>query len=234
MNQTLVTILGTTIAVGSISSLGWWYYYTRKEGSSSLSYQDDAPSKRSSTSTPQLSNYMSQKFKPPFPPKIRAMLSKCRLAYLSTADADSSSSHLSLMRFTYLHDPNDGEILIMSTNKNTKKFDMLERQRGVALLVHDFVRMENDDNDDDKNSDDGGGGGGGGTYSITLNGHCRILPNGSALAERYRQVHLQHNPQYSQFIVGPDIVILCVDVESARICDIQDQVTTWNVRDGYQ
>ena len=38
--------------------------------------------------------------KPPFPQTIRDMLSKCRLAYLSTVDVDASSSHLSLMRFT--------------------------------------------------------------------------------------------------------------------------------------
>lgn len=125
----------------------------------------------------------------------------------------------------------------MSTNRKTKKFEMLERQKGVALLVHDFVKLEGSDdgNDDDDDDDDGGGVTGGrrsGTYSMTLNGHCRILPNGSEAAERYRQAHLKHNPDYPQFIVGPDIVMLCVDVSSARICDIQDQVTKWNVQDG--
>jgi len=254
MKQTVATILGTTIAVGTVSSLYWWYYFTRSKnatsGSSSNNNDDDEDEDRNNNnnSTSSLSSAFvalqpsfstdnfrySQQFKPPFPPKIRTMLSKCRLAYLSTVDSSSRSSHLSLMRFTYVCDPTDGEVVVMSTNVKTKKFDMLAQQSGVALLVHDFVKMpeEEEDGDGDGAAAAAGGGGGGGTYSMTLNGQCRILENGTAQAEKYRQAHLQHNPEYPQFIVGPDIVMLCIDVTSARICDIRDQVTKWNVKDG--
>lgn len=144
------------------------------------------------------------------------MLSKCNLAYLSTVDAEVSSSHLSLMRFTYLHDKDDGEVVIMSTNKETKKFDMLQQQKGVALLVHDFsARPES------------------GNYSITLNGTCRIVTSKEKEAF-YRNEHLKRNPQYPQFIVGENIAILCVDVTSARICNINDQVVKWDIADGVQ
>jgi hypothetical protein len=94
----------------------------------------------------------------------------------------------------------------------TKKFEMLQNQRGVALLVHDFQQ-------DGKN----------GVYSITLNGDCRILASGKTKAEQYRAAHLKHNPDYPQFIVGDDIAILCVHVTSARICNVHDQVTKWDV-----
>jgi general stress protein 26 len=149
--------------------------------------------------------------KPPFPLVVREVLSKSRLAYLSTVDPDLASSHLSLMRFTYVNDPEDGEVIIMSTNRKTKKFEMLQNQRGVALLVHDFQQDGND-----------------GVYSITLNGDCRIvdLPK---KAEQYREAHLKHNPEYPQFIVGEDIAILCVHATSARICNVYDQVTKWDV-----
>ena len=153
--------------------------------------------------------------KPPFPELVRAMLSKCRLAYLSTVDSAMESSHLCLMRFTYLNDPEDGEVVIMSTNTKTKKFEMLQRQKGVALLVHDFGQNSRT----------------AGLYSITLNGNCRIVEN-EAKATYYRKMHLDHNPDYPQFIVGEDIAILCIDVTSARICDINDQVTKWNVGEG--
>ena len=148
--------------------------------------------------------------KPPFPQAVRDMLSKCFLAYLSTIDTDIGTSHLSLMRFTYLHDPEDGEVVIMSTNRKTKKFDMLKKQKGIALLVHDFSPE------------------GGGAYTITLNGKCRIITEPSK-EEQYRKYHLQHNPEYPQFIVGKDIAILCVHVTSARICNIHDQVIKWDV-----
>ena len=173
------------------------------------------PQKEEQDGSPSLSNIASlgSKFKPPFPQAVRNLLSKCRLAYLSTVDTDAASSHLSLMRFTYVHDEEDGEIVVMSTNRKTKKFDMLRKQKGVALLVHDFAEEGKE-----------------GQYSITLNGDCRIVTDLSK-EERYRRLHLEHNPDYPQFIVGDDIAILCVDVTSARICNIHDQVVKWDITD---
>ncbi|KAL7528804.1 hypothetical protein ACHAXR_002646, partial [Thalassiosira sp. AJA248-18] len=81
-------------------------------------------------------NQSSQPLRPPLPEIVRRVLSRCRFAYLSTVDVDSVSSHLSLMRFTYLPEE---EGIIMSTNVKTKKYDMLEKQSGVALLIHDFA-----------------------------------------------------------------------------------------------
>ena len=105
-------------------------------------------------------NNSSKPIKPPLPDILRRVLSRCRFAYLSTVDADCNSSHLSLMRFTYLPDE---ETIIMSTNRQTKKYDMLEKQNGVALLIHDF-----------------GDGGNNltGEYSITLNGTCSVVKDG--------------------------------------------------------
>jgi len=146
------------------------------------------------------------------------MLSSCRLSYLSTVDGDSA--HLSLMRFTYMWDDDmDQEIIVMSTQRRTKKFEMLRRQRGVALLVHDFPQHGS------------GGGGEGGVYSITLNGDCTIVEEGER-STRYRAAHLEHNPDYPQFIVGDDIAMLCINATEARICNINDQVTRWNATDG--
>ena len=158
------------------------------------------------------------KIKPPFPSTVRKLLSDCRLAYLSTVDVEGCGSHLSLMRFTYVHDEDDGEVVIMSTNKRTKKFTMLQKQKGVALLVHDFEQ------------DKGSNGSSSGLFSITLNGHCRIVTD-EVKSKKYRAMHLKNNPEYPQFIVGEDIAILCIDVTSARICNIYDQVQKWDVND---
>ena len=105
-----------------------------------------------------------QPLRPPLPPVVKKVLSRCRLAYLSTVDSEIHSSHvsifdyasaspstltriietiqLSLMRFTYLPEE---ELIIMSTNKMTKKYDMISRQKGVALLIHDFADEGGDD-----------------------------------------------------------------------------------------
>jgi hypothetical protein len=155
-----------------------------------------------------------QPIRPPLPAIIQQLLSHCRLAYLSTVDSAHETSHLSLMRFTYLKEE---EVIILSTNRNTKKYDMLTQQKGVALLVHDFGTGESSSGD---NSTVTG-------YSITLNGTCQIEEGPSA--ERHRAAHLQHNPDYPQFIVGPEIAILCIHVRTARICDVNDSVQKWNV-----
>ena len=116
----------------------------------------------------------------------------------------------------------------MSTNVKTKKYDMLEKQTGVALLVHDFAQFEGDGGSCDNSTV-----GKMQTYSITLNGMCHIVQPGPD-AERFREAHLKANPQYPQFIVGNDIAMLCVDVQEARICDIHDRVIKWNVNDGVE
>ena len=130
----------------------------------------------------------SQPLRPPLPDIVRRVLSRCRFAYLSTVDVDSRSSHLSLMRFTYLPEE---ETIIMSTNRRTKKYDMLERQGGVALLVHDFSEAVPLPPPSSSSSSSGGSGGvvagGGGVvsltgeYSITLNGTCSVVEDGETL-----------------------------------------------------
>ncbi len=118
------------------------------------------------------SDKSSNVIRPPFPQAIRAMLLRCRLAYLSTVADDAA--HLSLMRFTYVNDEDDGEVIILSTQRNTKKYDLLTKQKGVAILIHDFDQF--------KEGNDG-------IHSITLNGACRILDGEKA--ERYRAKHLK-------------------------------------------
>jgi len=108
----------------------------------------------------------------------------------------------------------------MSTNTKTKKYEMLEKQSGVALLIHDFAEAAPD-----------GAPSLTGEYSITLNGNCSVVKD-VVMAEKYRAAHLKNNPDYPQFIVGEDIAMLRVDVVYARICNINDEVIKWNVGAG--
>lgn len=68
----------------------------------------------------------SQPLRPPLPEIVRRVLSRCRFAYLSTIDVDSNSSHLSLMRFTYL--PSE-EMIVMST------------VRCYVVVIHDCITV---------------------------------------------------------------------------------------------
>jgi len=150
---------------------------------------------------------------PPLPREVVRLLKSTSLCHLSTQGVDGTP-HLSLMRFTYL--PAEEKIII-STRRSSQKFDFLEQNPLVALLVHDFPHMQ----------DEGERGECGRTFSITLNGSASI-ETGDAEA-RYRALHLQENPEYEQFIVGPNIAIVSVTVTSARICNLQDKVKVWTL-----
>jgi hypothetical protein len=178
-----------------------------------LRYQQSRPRKTKSRSVGLLQQHVGAHIKPPFPAIVEELLSKCRLAYLSTIDMEESSSHLSLMSFTFLPEE---QVIVLSTNRKTKKYLMLQQQHGVSLLVHDFGTAVD--------------GGVAEQYAITLNGTCQIEEGETA--ELYRAAHLKHNPNYPQFIVGEDIAILAVYITTARICNILDQVVHWNVIDG--
>jgi hypothetical protein len=58
----------------------------------------------------------------------------------------------------------------MSTNIYTKKYEMLEMQNGVALLIHDFSEGGSCSDDTGVRLT--------GEYSITLNGTCSVVKDG--------------------------------------------------------
>ncbi|CAM9260142.1 unnamed protein product [Ectocarpus fasciculatus] len=159
---------------------------------------------------------------PPLPDDVVRLLQASRLCFLSTFTDDHP--HLSLMNFTYHH---ADEVIILSTRRDTKKYQLVKTGRNVALLVHEFP-----DAGGSSGGGSGGGGGGGGSGSkvtITLNGRATIQEGEQA--ERYRDLHVSKNPDSKTFIVGPNIAIITVRVRSARICNVRDEVTVWNVAD---
>ena len=149
---------------------------------------------------------------PPLPDPVVTLLMASRLCFLATQT--TNDPHLSLMNFTY-YQPE--EILIMTTRKNTKKYEQMVTNKQVAVLIHDFPNL-----DIDKNKTDGN------TVSITLNGTSSIIHN-QDIATKYRNIHLEKNPDYTQFIEGNEVII--IRIEKARICDIKDRVTHWDAKD---
>ena len=153
----------------------------------------------------------SYEYYPPLPNPVVTLLMASRLCFLATQS--SNDPHLSLMNFTY-YQPE--EILIMTTRRNTKKFEQMITNNKVAVLIHDFPNL-----DIDKNKTNGN------TVSITLNGFSNIIHDEN-IAIKYRNIHLQKNPDYAQFIEGNEVII--IRIEKARICDINDQVKHWDAK----
>ena len=151
--------------------------------------------------------------RPPFPQPIIDLLQSACLCHMGVT-LDDGKTHLCLMNFTYV--PED-EIIILTTRRNTTKYQAIEKLDLVTLLIHDFPT------DKASRAADAGYTK---THSITLYGNVSIL--GGDDAEEMRSKHLKrHGENYSQFIIGENIAVLRVDVSSAKLCNIKDEVTTW-------
>ena len=152
--------------------------------------------------------------RPPFPQPIIDLLQSACLCHMGVT-LDDGKTHLCLMNFTYV--PED-EIIILTTRRNTTKYQAIEKLDLVTLLIHDFPT------DKASRAADAGYTK---THSITLYGNVSIL--GGDDAEEMRSKHLKrHGENYSQFIIGENIAVLRVDVSSAKLCNIKDEVTTWD------
>jgi len=175
--------------------------------------------KRHETST------TSVELRPPFPEEVVQLLRSSVLCYLSTLS--DGAPHLSLMNFTYC--PAD-EKIIMSTRRDTTKYRALLQNKRVAVLIHDFPDQERERAAAAAASAKKAGKNGNyaQTYSVTLYGSVQVETG--AAAGRYRALHLERNANQRQFIVGDNIGILTVLVDTARICNQQDQVHSWEAK----
>jgi nitroimidazol reductase NimA-like FMN-containing flavoprotein (pyridoxamine 5'-phosphate oxidase superfamily) len=154
---------------------------------------------------------------PPLPAVITRLIKSSKLSYLATSE--DNQPHLCLMNFSYLRDPELSEIggengvIVMSTRRNTKKFQALLSNPNVAVLLHDFSAGSSLEDTES-------------ACSVTVYGTVSIMDG--AKAEELRASHLSANPLYPQFILGDDIAIFCITPTQARMCDITDKVTMWH------
>ena len=163
--------------------------------------------------------------RPPFPKPIVHLLQSASLCHMGV-QLEDGTTHLCLMSFTYVPEE---QIIIMSTRRNTTKYRAIEMIDQVTLLIHNFATdlklnheaISNSGYFENANNEYAN------THSITLYGNVNILSGEDA--EEMRSKHLErHGDHYSQFIVGQNIAVLSVEVESAKICNIKDEVTTWD------
>jgi len=163
-------------------------------------------------------------FRPPLPAIVLHVLSRSRFCYLATSE--ENSPHLCLMCYTFIEQLDLGSgCFIMSTKRATKKFTALTTNSRVAVLVHDFHSSEVKNNDEAIDSSILLQSRHHGTYSVTVYGVCEILSGDEA--DKMRAKHAERNPDYRQFIFGEDVAMISILPDTARICDINDNVQTW-------
>ena len=169
-------------------------------------------------------DFQETNLRPPFPKPIVDLLQSASLCHMGV-QLDDGTTHLCLMSFTYIPDE---QTIIMSTRRNTTKFRAIQNIDEVTLLIHNFstykITCETTEEVSAADNDYSN------THSITLYGNVIILSGEDA--EDMRLKHLErHGNGFSQFIIGKDIAVLSVGVNSAKICNIKDEVTIWDASD---
>jgi hypothetical protein len=180
-----------------------------------------SPKSSSLSSWPSLSASVSAT---PFPALITALLSKLSLAYLATCEG--GEPHTSLMSFSCVDEcaaeaSGSPPTIVMTTRRDTKKFENICARPFVALLVHNAAE------EDATASAAAVHKAAGGSVSVTLYGHCVALDDADERAVRLRAAHLARNTKYPQFIAGPNVAVLAISVFVASMCDVSDTVTSW-------
>ncbi len=125
---------------------------------------------------------------------VKDLLINEKLCMMATCWEDMP--YISLMNFTYLEPENK---VILSTRINSKKYDNIQKNKHVSLLVY--------------SSDDG--------VSATLLGTALKIE--AAEEAHYKALHLQKNDM-PQFILGENIGLIVFEIEKIVVSNSKDEV----------
>ncbi|KAK9460793.1 uncharacterized protein V1516DRAFT_677670 [Lipomyces oligophaga] len=173
------------------------------------------------------------------PQDVISLLQSTRYLQLGTSYQDYP--HVSLMNYTYIPPgsalPYDAEgVIVMTTERHTKKFFNITANPRVSILVHDWVSKQA--NPTSTSSPTSGPQGLSqlllsmnqaelSSISATLNGIARIVTNPDEEAF-FKQRHLASNPVDARtFIDADDIALIVVKISSARVADVENNVVKW-------
>lgn len=120
--------------------------------------------------------------------------------------------------------------LRLACRRDTKKFNALVANPKVAVLIHDFdgnrrskymaAAAQSTPKSDATDISEAG------TASVTVYGVCQVADG--ELERRLRDLHRSNVPDDQEyFVCGDDVAMLAIVPTQARLCNINDQITTW-------
>ncbi|KAK9457584.1 hypothetical protein V1511DRAFT_494054 [Dipodascopsis uninucleata] len=170
------------------------------------------------------------------PSDVIQCLQSARFLQLGTSYRDYP--HVSLMNYTYIPkgeaEPYESDaVIVMTTERQTKKFFNMTANPRVSILVHDWVSKQ-------AHADDPSSAPQGLTQfllsmnqaelssiSATLNGQARIVTDDGE-EKFFKEKHLNSNPSDARrFIDAANVAVVIVKVSSARVADMENNVFSW-------
>ncbi|KAK9469349.1 hypothetical protein V1512DRAFT_256052 [Lipomyces arxii] len=166
------------------------------------------------------------------PNEVISLLRSARFLQLGTSYKDYPN--VSLMNYTYIPKGSalpyeDAAVIVLTTERHTKKFFNVTNNPRVSILVHDWVSKQADPtssagltqflvsmNQAELSS-----------ISATLNGKARIVTDDDE-AKFFKAKQLESNPSDARpFIDADDIAVIVVKVSSARVADVENNIVNW-------
>ncbi|KAI1324585.1 pyridoxamine 5'-phosphate oxidase [Xylariaceae sp. FL0255] len=179
--------------------------------------------------------------------------------FLNLATCVGNQPHVSLMNYTYLPASKhpSGPVIIMTTNPSSKKFNNLQANPNVSVLVHDWVshrpatRRLSSGNRPERLSNLASflvslNTNAVSNISVSINGTAEIVKersSGGKTEEFYRQIHVENNTFDAEgadqhdsgvedggrdcFVANEDVQVILVHIRDGRTSDWKGSVKDW-------
>lgn len=160
----------------------------------------------------------------PLPTNVRQLLLKSKFVHLATCSLDATP-HLSLMNYTFV---GADDVIVLATPKNTTKFQNIEENPKVSLLVHDWVSSPSQPegsllyfleqlNQNEISS-----------VAVTLNGCATVLDGSEEKFEEYKRLHEENSVAAKAFIGGENVAFITIKISSSKVSDVDNNVNEYN------
>lgn len=139
------------------------------------------------------------------PTEILSLLKSENFCFLATSYQDHP--HVSLMNFTYLEDEG---LIIISSRRDTTKVSHIRKNPDVAVLLYNL------------------GTEGKMPVSCTIYGTATEVS--SDRSHLYREKHYKKHAHMGKFIVGENISVITIRINSTSLSDVEDRVRSWSIK----
>ncbi|KAK9473676.1 uncharacterized protein V1510DRAFT_413574 [Dipodascopsis tothii] len=171
--------------------------------------------------------------RPPLPQEVITCLKSARFLHLATSHRDYP--HVSLMNYAYIGKGEagpyeDDACVVMSSDRQTQKFNNIKNNPKVSLLVHDWVPKQTETptvgsaglaqllrsmNEAELSR-----------ISVTLNGYASV-PAGEEAAFFKQRLLESSTEDARKYIDADNTAIVVVKIISARITDVENNIVNW-------
>lgn len=133
------------------------------------------------------------------------------------------------MNYTYYED-GDNQFIIISTPKDTTKYQNITKNNKVSMLIHDWISDKKEENGRrnslfelitnlNKNELN--------SVSVMLNGECKILDDKDERFQFFKNLHLNNsnidNKQLDNY-ANDDSALIVITISNCKITDINDNI----------